>query len=72
MGYVNDHDAAKDLSQETFVVVFQQLPKFRQEASVGTWIYRIDTNICIFPYNVGLDTAKISVVQIINHIPRFL
>lgn len=47
MGYVNDDDAAKDLCQETFVAVFQQLPKFRQESSVGTWIYRIATNICL-------------------------
>lgn len=32
MGYVNDDEMAKDLCQETFVAVFQQLPKFRQES----------------------------------------
>lgn len=58
MGYVNDHDAAKDLCQETFVVVFQQLPKFRQEASVGTWIYRIATNICLRQINIERRMLK--------------
>jgi RNA polymerase sigma-70 factor, ECF subfamily len=47
MGYVNDPDWAKDIAQDTFVIVWQQLPKFRQEASVGTWIFRIATNNCL-------------------------
>ncbi|MBQ0152153.1 MAG: sigma-70 family RNA polymerase sigma factor [Chryseobacterium sp.] len=46
-GYLNDDDLAKDLCQETFVAVWQQLPKFRHEAAVGTWIYKIATNICL-------------------------
>ncbi|PTX09406.1 RNA polymerase sigma factor [Sphingobacterium faecium] len=58
MGYVNDHDVAKDLCQETFVAVFQQLPKFRQEASVGTWIYRIATNICLRQMNIEKRMPK--------------
>lgn len=47
MGYVNDHDQAKDIAQETFIVVWQQLPKFRNESSVGTWIFRIASNQCL-------------------------
>jgi RNA polymerase sigma-70 factor (ECF subfamily) len=47
MGYVNNADWAKDIAQDTFVVVLQELPKFRNEASVGTWIYRIATNQCL-------------------------
>jgi RNA polymerase sigma-70 factor, ECF subfamily len=47
MGYVNDHDWAKDLAQETFVTVWQQLPKFRNESSVGTWIFKIASNNCL-------------------------
>lgn len=58
MGYVNDDDAAKDLCQETFVSVFQQLPKFRQEAAVGTWIYRIATNICLRQINLEKRMPK--------------
>lgn len=47
MGYVNDHDAAKDLVQEIFITVWQNLPKFRNESSVSTWVYRIATNTCL-------------------------
>lgn len=47
MGYVNDRPKAQDLAQETFVIVLQQLEKFRNEASIGTWIFRIATNICL-------------------------
>jgi RNA polymerase sigma-70 factor (ECF subfamily) len=47
MGYVNDIDAAKDLAQETFIKIWQQLPKFRNESSIGTWIFRIASNTCL-------------------------
>jgi RNA polymerase sigma-70 factor (ECF subfamily) len=47
MGYVNDIDSAKDLAQETFIKVWKQLPKFRNESSIGTWIYRIASNTCL-------------------------
>ncbi|KAA2224694.1 RNA polymerase sigma factor [Chryseobacterium sediminis] len=46
MGYVNDPDLAQDLAQETFIIVWQQLPKFRNESSIGTWIFRIASNNC--------------------------
>ncbi len=47
MCYVNDIDAAKDLAQETFIKVWKQLPKFRNESSIGTWIFRIASNTCL-------------------------
>jgi RNA polymerase sigma-70 factor (ECF subfamily) len=47
MGYVNDHELAADMAQETFVIVWQQLPKFRNEANIGTWIFRIASNNCL-------------------------
>lgn len=47
MGYVNDEDLAKDLTQETFIVVLKKLPEFREEAKIGTWIFRIASNICL-------------------------
>lgn len=46
-GYVGDDMLAQDLAQETFVVVWQKLPEFRQESKIGTWIYRIATNHCL-------------------------
>lgn len=47
MGYVNDYDIAQDLAQETFIIVWQQLPKFRNESNIGTWIFRIASNNCL-------------------------
>ncbi|MBK8610094.1 MAG: sigma-70 family RNA polymerase sigma factor [Chitinophagaceae bacterium] len=47
MGYVNDADLAKDMAQETFIIVWEQLPKFRNEANIGTWIFRIASNNCL-------------------------
>jgi RNA polymerase sigma-70 factor (ECF subfamily) len=47
MGYTNDYELAQDMAQDTFIIVWQQLPKFRQEANIGTWIYKIATNNCL-------------------------
>lgn len=48
MGYVNGDEAlAKDLTQEVFIKVWKSLSSFRQEASLGTWIYRITVNTCL-------------------------
>lgn len=47
MGYVNDPELAQDMAQETFIIVWQQLPKFRNEANIGTWIFRIASNNCL-------------------------
>jgi RNA polymerase sigma-70 factor (ECF subfamily) len=32
---------------ETFIIVWQQLPKFRNEANISTWIFRIASNNCL-------------------------
>jgi len=47
MGYVNDADWAKDIAQETFINIWRQLPNFRNESAMGTWIYRIAANNCL-------------------------
>ncbi len=46
-GFVNDHDAAEDIAQETFVRAFTSLKSFRGDAQFGTWLYRIATNLSI-------------------------
>ncbi len=47
MGYFNDYSLAQDLAQDVFVRVWQYLPTFKGNSSVGTWIFRIATNICL-------------------------
>ncbi|MGK7395264.1 MAG: RNA polymerase sigma factor [Candidatus Cyclobacteriaceae bacterium M3_2C_046] len=44
---VIDHDDTDDLVQEVFVKVWKNLPKFREDAQLYTWIYRIATNECL-------------------------
>lgn len=44
---VIDHDDADDLTQEIFVKIWKNLDKFRGDAQLFTWIYRIATNECL-------------------------
>lgn len=48
MGYVKGDTAlAKDLAQEVFIKVWENLASFRNESSISTWIYRITVNTCL-------------------------
>lgn len=42
--FVKDHGIAEDISQEVFIKCFQKLHKYRGEASISSWIYRITVN----------------------------
>jgi len=44
---VIDHDDANDVVQEVFVKVYKNIDKFRKDAQLYTWIYRIATNECL-------------------------
>ncbi len=41
---IGNYDDAQDLTQDIFWAVYRNLPKFRGEARVSTWIYRIALN----------------------------
>lgn len=43
---MGDYDEANDCAQETFIRVYKNLKKFRQESAFSTWIYRIAVNVC--------------------------
>ncbi|MBI4470535.1 MAG: sigma-70 family RNA polymerase sigma factor [Acidobacteria bacterium] len=43
LGHAED---ARDVSQEVFLTVFRNLPKFRGEARFSSWLYRIALNCC--------------------------
>jgi RNA polymerase sigma-70 factor (ECF subfamily) len=47
LSYLNDADKAYDLTQETFIAVWQNLHSFRHQSDIGTWIYRIACNKCL-------------------------
>lgn len=46
-GYVNDDDWAKDIAQDTFVIVYNKLHTFQNQSQISTWIYRIAVNNCL-------------------------
>ncbi len=41
---VGDKAEAEDVAQEVFVAIFKHIDKFRGDAKLSTWIYRIATN----------------------------
>jgi RNA polymerase sigma-70 factor (ECF subfamily) len=41
---VINHDDADDITQNTFIKIFENLHKFREDSKLYTWIYRIATN----------------------------
>ena len=47
--YVITGDAgdAEEAAQDAFVKAFRALPRFRGEADLGTWLYRITYNACL-------------------------
>ena len=44
--YVGDEETARDLLQETFVRLYFNAGKFRQQAKFSTWLHTIATNLC--------------------------
>jgi RNA polymerase sigma factor (sigma-70 family) len=57
-GYTGDDNAANDLMQETFMKVLQNLHKFRNQAMISTWIYRIAVNTCLSWLRIEKRHAK--------------
>jgi RNA polymerase sigma-70 factor (ECF subfamily) len=45
--YMGNEDDANDMAQESFIKAFRSLRSFKGDASFGTWIYRITTNVCL-------------------------
>jgi RNA polymerase sigma-70 factor, ECF subfamily len=44
---VIDHDDSDDLVQEVFIKVWKNIDRFRADAKLFTWIYKIATNECL-------------------------
>jgi len=45
--FVNNHEDAGDLSQETFIRAWKGLKTFKGQAALSTWLYRIAVNVCL-------------------------
>lgn len=45
--FAGNHHDAEDIAQEVFLKVFRSLDRFRQDAQLSSWMYRIAMNACI-------------------------
>ena len=43
-GFVKNHTDAEDVAQEVFIEVYRSINKFREDAKLSTWLYRIAVN----------------------------
>ncbi len=44
---LRNREEAEEAAQDTFVRAYRGLPKFREDASFSTWIYKICYNVCL-------------------------
>lgn len=44
LGLLNNEEDADDIAQEVFLEVFKSIVAFKEDADLGTWIYRIAVN----------------------------
>lgn len=58
--YVLNHDDADDLVQDIFIKIWKNLDKFRADAKLYTWVYRIATNESITFLNKKKQTLSVS------------
>lgn len=42
--FLRNHDDAHDIAQEVFIEVYKSIHRFRQDAAISTWLYRIAAN----------------------------
>jgi RNA polymerase sigma-70 factor, ECF subfamily len=65
-----DRDRMDDVLQDAYVKAFRSLPRFRGEASVATWLYRVVYNACLDELRrgranriAGLDVAALAAAE---------
>ncbi len=64
--YVKDYHLAEDITQETFIKVYQKLDTFKNQSNIKTWITRIAINNCKNAINkANRETTSIEDLMII-------
>jgi RNA polymerase sigma-70 factor (ECF subfamily) len=70
MGYINDPEQARDLTQETFISVWRNLSSFKHQSKISTWIFRIATNNCLRAIEVSKRMIKTELPFDLSDIPE--
>lgn len=63
-----DEESAREVLQETMIAAFRNLPGFRGDASLSTWLYQIARSFCIKARRGVRPTATID-AQLPDHAP---
>lgn len=62
--FLHNHEDASDLAQDVFVRAFKGLGNFKNDSSLGTWLYRVGVNACLNRVAARkLDTEPIEAAQ---------
>lgn len=45
--FVGNREDAEDIAQDVFIRILKAAPRYKPNASLSTWIYRITVNVCL-------------------------
>ena len=65
---VISHDDADDVLQNTFIKIYKNLGKFKQESKLFSWMYRIATNEAITFINKRNKERKVDISEVQEHL----
>ena len=65
--FARRHEDAADLVQEVFLRAYRGLRRFRGDATLGTWLYRIGVNVCL--NHVSARKAQETPLESAPHLP---
>ena len=63
---LGDRDRMDDALQEAYVRAFRALPRFRGDARVGTWLFRITYNACLDELARGRKVTHVSLDELVE------
>ena len=64
--YVNDHQEAKDLLQDSFITVFEKINSYQEKGSFEGWMKRIFINNCLMYCRKKKKNQTFSIIEDIN------
>jgi len=64
--FVNNHEDASDLAQDTFVRAWKGLKNFKGQSALSTWLHRIAVNVCL--NRVSAKTAITEPIESTEHL----
>jgi RNA polymerase sigma-70 factor (ECF subfamily) len=64
--FMGNHEDASDLTQDAFIRAYRAMGKFKGDAALGTWLYRIAVNVCL--NRLALKTPAHEMLETDQHV----